>query len=141
MASSEIRPTDRPSAISGRVLHMALKMTHYNFKDNPMMFRQTRRARLHGSTSSWVDARSWTSFYIEPGFHNWYFQHRAVLARASHEILRDDSSARATHVFVTLSESEIHWERLLETLPLLHVDRRAGRASAPSGVPWNALVS
>ncbi|KAL3170422.1 hypothetical protein MRX96_014656 [Rhipicephalus microplus] len=97
MASSEIRRTDRRGATPEHVLYIAAKVMRYNVAESNMMFRTNE-----------------TTVYIT----------REQLESGGKKFLEELGKP---HAFLTTSASEVHWERLLETLEQLRV--------GPDGTP------
>ncbi|KAL3253180.1 hypothetical protein MRX96_054646 [Rhipicephalus microplus] len=97
MASSEVRRTDRRGATPEHVLYMAAKVMRYNVAESNMMFRTNE------TTGSIM---------------------REQLESCGKKFLEELGKQ---HAFLNMSASEVHWERLLETLERLRV--------GPDGTP------
>ncbi|KAL3189143.1 hypothetical protein MRX96_003278 [Rhipicephalus microplus] len=129
MASSEIRRTDRRGATPEHVLYMAAKMMRYNVAESNMMFRTNEttgsitREQLESGGKKFLEEVLDRDLVFMRGVPNTvqYWQDRRS------ELFAMIRQLGKPHAFLTMSASEVHWERLLETLERLRV--------GPDGTP------
>ncbi|KAL3196114.1 hypothetical protein MRX96_015594 [Rhipicephalus microplus] len=129
MASSKIRRTDRRGATPEHVLYMAAKVMRYNVAKSNMMFRTNEttgfitREQLESGGKKLLEEVLDRDLAFMRGVPNTiqYWQDRRS------ELFAMIRQLGKPHAFLTMSASEVHWERLLETLERLRV--------GPDGTP------
>ncbi|KAL3225105.1 hypothetical protein MRX96_004687 [Rhipicephalus microplus] len=129
MASSEIRRTDRRGATTEHVLYMAAKVMRYNVAESKVIIRTNEttgsimREQLESSGKKFLEEVLDRNLAFMRGVpntvHYWQDRRSELFAMIRH--------LGKPHVFLTMSASEVHWERLLETLEWLRV--------GPDGTP------
>ncbi|KAL3222393.1 hypothetical protein MRX96_028416 [Rhipicephalus microplus] len=129
MASSEIRRTDRRGATLEHVLYMSAKVMRYNVAESSMMFRTNEttgsitREQLESGGKKFLEEVLDRDFAFMRGVPNtvqYWQDRRSELFAMIHQLGKP-------HAFLIMSASEVHWERLLETLERLRV--------GPDGTP------
>ncbi|XP_077558071.1 uncharacterized protein LOC144173585 [Haemaphysalis longicornis] len=128
-ASSEIRRTERRGATPEHVLYMAAKVMRYNVAETAMTFRTNAatdsitREQLEKGGKRFLDEMLDRDLGFLRGVPNTvqYWQDRRK------DLFAMIRQLGKPHAFLTMSASEVHWERLLETLERLRVGP-AGRA-------------
>ncbi|XP_077528529.1 uncharacterized protein LOC144140902 [Haemaphysalis longicornis] len=122
-ANSEIRRTDRRGVRPEHVLYMAVKVMWFNVRERTMAFRTnayadsiTREQLLKGGQQFLDDVVNRDMGFFR-GIPNTiqYWQER------QRELFAMTRQLGKPHVFLTLSASEVHWDRLLETLERLRM--------------------
>ncbi|KAL3206052.1 hypothetical protein MRX96_040437 [Rhipicephalus microplus] len=129
MASSEIRRTDRPGATPEHVLYMAANVMRYNVAESNTMFRTKEtigsitREQLESGGKKFLEEVLDRDLAFMRGVPNTvqYWQDRRS------ELFAMIRQLGKPHAFLTMSASEVHWQRLLETLEQLRV--------GPDGTP------
>ncbi|XP_037568189.2 uncharacterized protein LOC119449071 [Dermacentor silvarum] len=122
-ASSEIRRTDRRGATPEHVLYMAVKVMRYNVAEMTMTFRTNAatdsitREQLENGGQRFLDDRLDRDLGFMRGVPNTvqYWQERRK------DLFAMIRQLGKPHAFLSMSASEVHWERLLETLERLRV--------------------
>ncbi|XP_077544982.1 uncharacterized protein LOC144158176 [Haemaphysalis longicornis] len=128
-SSSEIRRTDRRGVTPEHVLYMAVKVLCFNVRERTMTFRTNSftdsitREQLEKGGQQFLDDVLNRDMGFLRGIPNTiqYWQERR------RELFAMIRQLAKPHVFLTLSASEVHWDRLLETLERLRVGHE-GRA-------------
>ncbi|KAH8029506.1 hypothetical protein MRX96_025700 [Rhipicephalus microplus] len=123
MASSEIWRTDRRGATAEHVLYMAPKVMRYNVAESNIMFRTNEttgsitREHLESGGKKFLEEVLDRDLAFMRGLPNTvqYWQDRR------RELFAMTRQLGKPHVFLTMSASEVHWERLLKTLERLRV--------------------
>ncbi|KAH8028840.1 hypothetical protein HPB51_019929 [Rhipicephalus microplus] len=118
MASSEIRRTDWRGATPEHVLYIAAKVMRYNVAESNMMFRTNEttvyitREQLESGGKKFLEEVQDRDLAFMRGVPNTvqYWQDRR------NELFAMIHQLGKPHAFLTTSASEVHWERLLETL-------------------------
>ncbi|KAL3257229.1 hypothetical protein MRX96_017076 [Rhipicephalus microplus] len=129
MASSEIRRTHRRGETPEHVLYMAAKVMRHNVAESNMMFRTNEttgsitREQLESGGKKFLEEVLDRDLAFMRGVPNTvqYWQDRRS------ELFATIRQLGKPHAFLTMSASEVHWERLLETLERLRV--------GPDGTP------
>ncbi|KAL3175810.1 hypothetical protein MRX96_000996 [Rhipicephalus microplus] len=129
MASNEIRRTDRRGATPEHVLYMAAKVMRYNVSESNMMFRTNEttgfitREQFENGGKKFLEEmldRDLAFMWGVPNTVQYWQDRRSELFAMIRQLGKP-------HAFLTMSASEVHWERLLETLQRLRV--------GPDGTP------